>query len=331
MVDQARTERDELAKRRLRKVLATNIVAGARTLEQKIADAGPNHMRVDPHVLTTARQNLQKQGVIAIRRAGGIAWYHLSDTSPASIDQKLKTLVPIHDAMQDNQFCKRLGQALEIAVYRALIAQPQLSTLGAFLDLHEHDDKHLYGKEEPPSTVSSRTCKGRLDFIVITKTGGFAGIEVKNTREWLYPDRDEVRASLEKCTALDIVPVLVARRIPYVTFKLLNACGAIIHQTYNQLFAAADGELANKAKHKDLLGYHDIRLGNQPDTRLVKFVSTNLPGLIHSQRTVFDDFKDLLRAFGTGDMPYEEFAARVRRRIAGTNEDHDWDEYDGER
>jgi hypothetical protein len=122
------------------------------------------------------------------------------------------------------------------------------------------------------------------------------------------------------------VPVLIARRIPYVTFKLLNACGAIIHQTYNQLFPLADAQLAGMVRDKNLLGYHDVRLGNEPDARLTKFIAQNLPHLIETQRPVFDDFKDLLRAFSTGAMPYLEFAARVRRRINGTNENDDWDE-----
>jgi hypothetical protein len=120
--------------------------------------------------------------------------------------------------------------------------------------------------------------------------------------------------------------VLIARRIPYVTFKLLHACWAIVHQTYNQRFPLPDADLANKAKDKNLLGYHDIRLGNEPDARLTTFVTQNLPSLIESRRPVFDDFKDLLRDFSTKAIPFEEFAARVRRRVAGTNEDGDWDE-----
>jgi hypothetical protein len=142
-----------------------------------------------------------------------------------------------------------------------------------------HDDSTMYKKEEPPSIISHRACTGCLDFIVVTQAGTFAGIEIKNSREWLYPRRDEVMELLDKCVVLDLVPVLIARRIPFVTFKLLTACGAIVHQTYNQLFPAADAALAARAQSKYLLGYHDIRLGNIPDARLKQFVA-HLPALI---------------------------------------------------
>ena len=41
-----------------------------------------------------------------------------------------------------------------------------------------------------------------------------AGIEVKNIREWLYPNREEVRELLLKCCTLNVVPVLIATVLP---------------------------------------------------------------------------------------------------------------------
>jgi hypothetical protein len=105
---------------------------------------------------------------------------------------------------------------------------------------------------------------------------------------------------------------------------LLNACGVIVHQTYNQLFPAADQSLADSAKHKDNLGYHDIRLSNTPDPRLIDFIGNNLPATLPEQREKFDEYKDLLADFADRAMGYPEFAARVRRRKAGVNEDSDW-------
>ena len=68
----------------------------------------------------------------------------------------------------------------------------------------------------------------RLDFLVHDLAAGYAGIEVKNLREWLYPDRVEIHELLLKCCALDVVPVLIARRIHYSTYSVLNACGVTI-------------------------------------------------------------------------------------------------------
>jgi hypothetical protein len=71
-------------------------------------------------------------------------------------------------------------------------------------------------------------------------------------------------------------------------------------------------------------GYHDIRLGNQPDSRLRTFLETTFPKIAEGARAKFDEFKDLLGAFSTGQMPYHEFAGRVIRRERGENEEGDF-------
>lgn len=191
---------------------------------------------------------------------------------------RLRELEPIYQSTTYGAFVTRAGQALEIAIFRALQAQQSLSFLGHFRDLDEHEDDTMYSKEEPPSALSSRQIQtGKLDFLLAHPIAGWAGIEAKNIREWLYPNREEVMDLLAKCCDIQVIPVLVARRIAYATFSLLHLCGVVVHQTYNQLYPSADQELAKKASDKRLLGYHDIRLGNQPDPRLLKFVQSNLP------------------------------------------------------
>ena len=167
---------------------------------------------------------------------------------------------------------------------------------GNYPDLDAHDNSTLFAKEEPPSSLSGHRIPGdkKLDFLVQHPQGGYAGIEVKNIREWMYPDREEVREMLFKCCAINVVPVLIARRIHYSTFSVLNPCGVIIHQTYNQLYPDSAHELAAKVRDKQLLGYHDVRLGNQPDQRLVRFIHKNLPQVLLGSRVSFNAFKDLL-------------------------------------
>jgi hypothetical protein len=74
----------------------------------------------------------------------------------------------------------------------------------------------------------------RFDFVLSNPAAGWAGVEVKNKREWMYPGNKDIRELLSKALTVDAVPVLIARRIPFVTFRLLSPCGLIIHQTYNQ-------------------------------------------------------------------------------------------------
>lgn len=327
MAEENRQERIQIARRRLLNVLRTHTLALGRTLEQKIADAGPYNQRIDPHVLTQARNALEREGRLLRLPRANTPWFHLSTVAPAELTQRLAEQEPIHSATQDQRFTRRMGQTLEIAVYRALRDQAVLEYFGHFLDLEAHDDSQPYQKEEPPARVSQRAIPGgkRFDFLLWHRTAGWTGVEVKNVREWLYPDRTEVKDMLAKACALDAVPVLIARRIPFVTFKLLYPCGLVIWQTYRQRYPAADQALAVLAADKRLLGYFDIRVGNEPDTHLRRFIQQNLPDVLPRARERFEVYKDLLEAYGTGHMSYPAFAARVRRRQSGAPEDYEYD------
>jgi hypothetical protein len=57
----------------------------------------------------------------------------------------------------------------------------------------------------------------------------------------------------------------------------------------------------------------------------LQFIHVNLPKLLPTAREAFNDYKDLVRAYANGQMEYEEFAARVRRRTMGQDEDSEAD------
>lgn len=322
----SRAERKEIGRRRLVNVLGKQTVALGRTLEQKIADAGPYNQRIDPHILTVCRSELTKENRIIRRQDDDTPWFHLNDASSSKIEKRLAELKPIHAAIRRQNFTKRVGQALEIAVCRALAGQSTLDFLGNYPNLDAHDDSKLYIKEEPPSSISGKAIPTdqKLDFIAGHPSATWAGLEVKNIREWLYPDRSEIKDMLRKCLYLDAVPVLIGRRIPYVTRRILNPCGVLVWETFNQRYPAADADLAEKAKDKNLLGYHDIKLGNEAGPHLERFIRTILPEELPNAKERFDEYRDLLAGYVFEDMPYAEFSARVRRREDGTNEDHDW-------
>ena len=136
---------------------------------------------------------------------------HLSHTPVAIVRKRLAEQLPVFRALQHGDTGSRVGQCLEIAIYRALLSQNTLEYLGSFTDLDNHTDSRLYSKEEPPQSLSGKRLAGdqRLDFLVRHPEVGWAGIEAKNVREWLYPDRTEVADLLRKAVALDCVPVLI--------------------------------------------------------------------------------------------------------------------------
>ena len=138
----SREGRLKIADKRLLSVLRSHGVANDRILEQKISDAGPGDLRVDPHVLTDARVKLVQQGVIVQRPSRTMPWYHLASTSPDFVEKRLAELSTLQAAAQG--VSALVGQSLEIAVLRALQAQTNLEYQGDFFDLDEHDDSSLY-------------------------------------------------------------------------------------------------------------------------------------------------------------------------------------------
>jgi hypothetical protein len=147
------------------------------------------------------------------------------DAKNPQLTDRFQAQLPIHQAFS-GEISTFLGQALEIAVYRALCAIPKAEFFGRFRDLDAHDDSTLYQKEEPPQHLGVNALAGddNLDFILRDTNAGYLGIECKNIRPWLYPDREEVSETLTKCLALNCVPVIIARRVPYVSFILLSKC-----------------------------------------------------------------------------------------------------------
>jgi hypothetical protein len=318
-----REERIAIGQKRLLSVLGRHVVAPMRTLEQKISDAGPSNQRIDPHLLTIAQKRLIASGEIVRFLRKNRPWYHVSGADSADVERRLAELGPVHDRTSTQDFGMRSGQSLEIAVYRALSAQDSVQFLGGFPDLDIHDDSTLYRKEEPPQLVSGRRLPGstRLDFIIVDPVSGVGGIEVKNVREWMYPNREEVTDLLRKCCSIRAVPILIARRIAYSTFSVLHSCGVLVHQTFNQLYPFADADLARLVRDKHLLGYHDVRVGNVPDARLMTFLHRHLPELMPAARERFSRYLDLLSDYGNGVIGYPEFVWRVRRRETGQPED----------
>jgi hypothetical protein len=153
--------------------------------------------------------------------------------------------------------------------------------------------------------------KGPLDYVVFP-AGECAGIEVKNYRTWLYPRSKEVKELLWKCGDVGAVPVLIARRLPFVTIRLLQMGGCLIHENYNQMYPEADAGLAQKVREKNLLGYHDVRVGNEPDKRMVRFFEELLPTLVREASPTFQKFRDVHRAYGKGEITYLEWLKKLR-------------------
>ncbi len=320
-----------LAKARLRDVLSRRVVMTARMLEHEICDTGAQPL--EPHILGMARKILVRDGdlVEIVGINDDPSWFHLPDAPETGVQARLATLRRVLRALSKPAVSDRRGQCLELAIFRALGAQSNAPYFGRFPDFDPSvaERKSRYRKEEPPAHIGGRAIpEGRLlDFLYLHRTAGFAGVEAKSFRRWIYPDTDEVKRLLEKCVALNCVPILVARRFPRATFDVLGECGVILYQTLNQLYHVTDRGLADRAMRQDSLGFNDIRVGDAPDARLLSFIGTTLPEQLPDARTRFDNYQDLLADYADGKIHYREFAGRVRRRAAG-KEEADWEDDD---
>lgn len=318
-----REEREKIAAKRLHNVLGAHGAAISRTLEQKISDAGPFNQRIDPHILIPVRNELVKTGELRKIRAHSRDWFALSDTPQEIIDERIEAQFEVLRLTLDNNFSTRVGDALEVAIYRALGNATALNSLGGFRGLTPEPTTAHLKKEEPPAIFNRRELEGNKRFDFLVGTDIWAGIECKNIREWLYPDRTEIRHLLRKSIELDIPPILIGRRIPYVTRRLLQPAGMLLWETRQQFYPAEYDNIAAVIREKDSLGYFDIKVTDSPTPQIQDFISRIIPEELPKTRVRFDEFKDLLARYAYGEIAYQEFAARIRRRENGTNEDTD--------
>ena len=64
-----------------------------------------------------------------------------------------------------------------------------------------------------------------------------------------------------------------------------------VPKTYQQRFPESATKLGNKAKDRDLLGFHDTPFGNEPNSRLRMFTLEHLSTILPERRRQFDRFK----------------------------------------
>jgi hypothetical protein len=304
-------ERIAIGERRILNILRKHGIATMRMLEQKISDAGPNPQRVDPHLLTKARISLTNQGLLLTLDTKTVKWHYLAETATALVEQRFNQLNPIHAQTESRAFTDRMGDTAEIAVMKAM-QESRAPFFGHFTDLEKHDDSQRYTKHDPDFFCGRPIEGGKLDYILVQLDAGGMGIEIKNTREWVYPDKQIVKDLLSKCVQIDVVPVLIARRIHYSAFSILNACGGVVHQIYNQLYPAADAALADLVRNKNLLGYADVRTGNDPDARLLKFFQSSLPAVSDESREKFNENRELIEQYTKGQITYPQFVGKLR-------------------
>jgi len=258
-------------------------------LEAKICEAGPGDKRPNPGSLTAAIKRLQQEArikTIPKQGATDTPFYapHFVATNSPSFTNLLtirRHLYHVHKSITERK--ELCGDVLEQIVDAALERSGVASFLSRFPDQNLPPDRPL-------------------DFVVEIAGVKWGG-ELKNLREWLYPDSLEIWSAISKCCELNAVPLLITRKLPYVTYLFFGKAGVVGYQTHFQFFhPTAEPELA-RVKAVDGLGYKDIRCTLDPDANMIRLFQSTLPRIGADFASRFQRNRDLLLHFAdTGQL-----------------------------
>lgn len=291
----------ELAERRIHSILAKYHCCPIRMLEAKISEAGPGDKRPDPLSLSAALNSLVSASkVVHIRKQAPTetpfyapVWINTTDPQFQSLLSTRRHLYLLHKGLTErNEFCSDiLEKMLDTALERA----------GATF-LSRFPSQNI-----PPDRP--------LDFVVDINATRFGG-EAKNYREWLYPDSVEIWSSISKCCEINAVPVLITRKLPYVTYLLFRNVGMVGYQTHFQFFHPAVAPELLRVASIDGLGYKDIRCVMDPDANLLRFFQTTLPRIGPEFATRFSKNKKLLAQFADSQgLADKALNPRIRKKV----------------
>ncbi len=320
-----------IAKNRIQSILDRDLVAHQKTLEQKIAEQGPTPQRVDPHLIGYAIKDLRELNRLAAHQhagAPGKFWFANPGTKLQPITEKLDAIAPLYEGISGHGFGNLTGDALEIITYKCLEAEqhtnPQYAFLGSF-DLDQPKNAQgRYRRTAPPKTIGSRKTTLEADFFQFGHSVGPLCIECKNRREWIYPNDGAISDLIVRATDLDIVPVLIARRLHYTTrSNFLEPAGIIAHESYFQYYPTDNADLAAQVKDKRSLGFTDVLASEEPHARTKHFFSVTLPKIVETMATKWNRNKGALRAFALHEINLSQLYNEIDSPAGGN-----WQEFE---
>lgn len=283
----AALERIGLAKSRILSILDRETVAHEKTLEQKIADQGPNNKRVDPHLISLAIDDMRNLNRLAVHHhpaTGETPWYANIGTSAHLVNAKLAVLAPLYNTVS-NTLSNAVGDALEIATFQGLKAAWQTSRryhFDGFFYLDRPKNQHgRFEQRKAPIELHGRVTTKQPDFLQHGHDAGTLCIECKNFREWLYPQKQLIKHHILRCNELDAIPVIVMRRIHYSTItNFLLPAGIIAHESLFQYFPSDAAATVEAAKDKRSLGFTDLLATEDAHARTIRFFTESLPRIV---------------------------------------------------
>jgi len=283
-------ELKEVSKNRIKNILRKHRVGNIRQLESKICEAGPPQMRPDPDLLTKALKTLVNMGIIKSIKESGISGgeniFYLADdfnvNSPSDKERYAK-IIKLYGKYLD--IVKRKGNCgdiLEIIIQKAIKASNTYHFVGG------------PGVSTNKFQVNGTLIKGDFDFILQSQTG-LLGVELKNKRKWLYPDHKDFWVAIYRCLQNNALPVIIARKFPYIARLIFKNIGVLGYETHNQYLKPDLVDLMAEMRDKDGLGFADLRFIDEPEERHINFFRNILPNQEKDSWETFISKKDVLK------------------------------------
>lgn len=259
-------------------------------------------MRAEPHHLKPALDKLVRDevvSVVAMADKTPIYAHPSFDKSNERDSQRLAFILQHYNNYLSVATSPSGGRPLEIVVHASI------QEVGPSL--------HWFG--EPGKVPSGQifdgrsfTGQGELDHLILNSDTDLIGVEDKNHREWIYPHSPLIRTHLKKCLLYDITPLFITRRLPFISRKILSAIGVLGFQTYYQFYSPDLAKSLEHARHKDGLGFHDLRFSSDPLPTLVNYLRVSLPSLLPEARRTFAANAELIKAYAVDeDIDYKQF------------------------
>jgi len=180
--------------------------------------------------------------------------------------------------------------------------------------------------------INGRTTQGSLDsYAYVTLSGqGLQrhavpiGIEVKNIREWVYPESSELWQALRAAVELECVPILVTRRIHITTGRFCKSIGMLAHETQKQYFARSLESDSRLLAAHDGLYFRDVIAWEAADPSVTKFFEVTLPTVLDRTVQNFAKFGDLIRTYAIdAQLHNDHLHLEVRKkRFAGFRDEY---------
>lgn len=298
------------AKRRVREYLSQNQSAVRVELMMHLAEYyyrstdNPDHYNIDPHIAGPAIGQMTKAGELVqateqTRGGRAITTFFLNPALPRrtktledAFNHSVASRPSLTTAQQRAAARKRLlyarylswtsgsksragtaGPAAEEAERIALAGVPGLAPLAAnFGPVARIEDLILPGPLDSGAAVATSP--------LIPPT--LALIEVKNVRDWIYPNSEEpwqlIWKSLHVSTerpSWRIVPVLVCRRCHPTLIWMAQSLGMLIVETYSAPMGPVDQQDLDPVRRE--LSLNDLKTGNEPPAVLRRWTANTLP------------------------------------------------------